>query len=215
MFEIQRTSTYTVHKYFLFYAENVRSWRRITVTATILHASHHSAFPGIAASDHVSTKTVPGEEILRGKQLRGAVNKASLANKENGSGKFVIDRTKVCVVEDLEEIRISNDEPIPQDIEDMGCPQYMESEVIIISQYSTYSYIVQVESRTCMEQKMPFARAGFPGEKRVDEFFNDIKSFSSMTSCNGLVRFVGVVLDDTRRHLKCYYLHECPAFAHA
>jgi serine/threonine protein kinase len=218
IFELQRTSTHSFHKYFLFYAENVRSLRRITVTATILRASHHSAFPGIIASDYITPKTLPGdiqtqlEEILRGKQLRGTVNKASLTVTEDSSGKFVVDRTKVCIAEDLEEIQMIHEDAILQDIEDMGCPQYLESEVIIISQYSTYAYIVQVESRTCMEQKMPFAGPGFPGEKRVGDFLHDIKSLSSMTSCKGLVKFVGVVLDDTRRYLKSY-LHEWPAFA--
>jgi hypothetical protein len=59
---------------------------------------------------------------------------------------------------------MSNEEAIRQDIEDMGCVQYLESELFIISQYSTYSYLVQVESRTYMEQKMPFAGAGLPGD---------------------------------------------------
>jgi hypothetical protein len=96
--------------------------------------------------------------------LCGTVIKVSLAIIEDGSGKFVIDRTKVRIADDLEEIQMSNEEAIRQDIEDMGCVQYLESELFIISQYSTYSYLVQVESRTYMEQKMPFAGAGLPGD---------------------------------------------------
>ena len=218
MVERAYTSTYRLQKYFLIYAETPRNWRRVTVSATIITASQNSAFSGIASLDVVeeACRTLPGnlqsqlERVLRSKRLLETVTNVSLIITEDASRQFGIDAANVGITEDLEEVRLSNEETILQDIEHIGCPRFVQSNVIVRSRKNSHNYIVQVESRFYIEQKLPFAGAGLQDDDGVSDFHNDLKLLHSLRDCRGVVKFAGVVLDDTRKHLKSY-LYEWPA----
>ena len=98
-----------------------------------------------------------------------------------------------------------------QDIENMGCTTFLESEVITRSRVSTSRFMVFVESKTCMERKAPFPTAGGSDINSFQEFYNDLKLLNSLPGCRNVTRFIGVVLDSTRKHIRSY-LHEYPNY---
>jgi len=223
MVEVGYTSTYRLHKYFLFFAETPRIWRRVTVSATIITSSQNSALSWITSPDlpEQGSPTLPGdlqsqlERVLGSKRLFETVTRVSLIIAEDASGKFSIDAAHAGITEDLEEARMSNEETILQDIEDIGCPKFVQNDVIVRSRVRACSHLVQVQSGSYVERKLPFAGAGLPDDDGVDDdrmsdFFNDIKLLRSLHECSAVVKFAGVVLDDTRKHLNSY-LCEWPA----
>ena len=78
------------------------------------------------------------------------------------------------------------------------------------SRISSSCYHVLVETRECVERKAPFASAGKQGENVFQNSFNDLKLLNSLRGCTGVVQLIGVVLDETRMHLKSY-ICESPA----
>jgi hypothetical protein len=119
------------------------------------------------------------------------------------------------VTEDELEVRSSNEKRLLEDLDAMNCPKFVESEVVV--QWSIPScrykvYLKSQPSQPCLERKVPFASAGKPGENAFQAFLDDIKIQISLRDCEGVVRFVGIVLDDTRQHLKSY-LVEIPTLS--
>ncbi|KAL8919245.1 MAG: hypothetical protein Q9208_006906 [Pyrenodesmia sp. 3 TL-2023] len=178
VFELPCTRTHRLQRYHLIYAETARSWRRVTVSATIQRA------PQFGSSTSTTTPVIESYpfEILP----------------------FAV------VAEDLEESRRSDEKKILREIDHTGCHQYLESEVIVKKLIKSSTFLVQVEGQTYIERKMPFSRAALPGEDGVKEFYDHLKMAYSLRDCDSVVKFVGVVLDDTRSHLKSY-LQEYPA----
>ena len=69
-----------------------------------------------------------------------------------------------------------------------------------------------MERRKCVERQAPFATAGKEGENGFRDFFDHLELLNSLRGCTHSAQFVGVVLDDSRRHLKGY-LYESPLIA--
>lgn len=57
---------------------------------------------------------------------------------------------------------------------------------------------------------MPFSGGGLPGDNGLKRFWQDLKLAKSLYECDGVVQFMGIVLDDTRTHIKSF-LQELPA----
>ena len=229
MTEIHCSNRYRLQKYLLIYAEAPRLWRRVTVSATIIRSSQFSIDSEVAAPDLILSthKTLPGnlqyqlQQLLKNLTLLESVTNISLTTEERTNGNYSIDTRSVVVTEDLDESCMNDQEAMLRDIQHMGGPQYLQSEVIVQERLDAVTYIVQVESRPCMERKMPFSGGGLPGDNALKRFWQDLKSAKSLYECNGVLKFMGVVLDDTRRHVKSF-LQELPAlgtirsiFAHA
>ena len=217
MADLNCTNNRRLHKYFLIHAETPRRWRRVTVLANISCVSEHSALSHLSAPDilEYSCKTLPGDlqsqldELFRSRKLLETITSVSLHITEDNQGQLSIDTSNVLFAEDLQEIEMCSEEDRLQDIEDLGCAQYLESEVIVRSRISSSAYVVWVESQSCIERKLPFAGAGLQGQNGVEDFFDDLRLSYSLRGCVCVVRFIGVVLDDTRKHLKSY-LYESP-----
>ena len=79
------------------------------------------------------------------------------------------------------------------------------------AQLSCYRYKVWVGDRDFTECKVPFASAGLEGDNLSDDFADEVKRLTSLRGCRGIVQFLGVILDDSRRHIKGY-LYEAPIF---
>ena len=222
MVDLNCTNDRRFQKYFLIHAETPRRWKRVTVLANISCISKHSVFSHLSAPDFLehSCKTLPGDlqsqldELFRSRDLLETITSVSLHVREDIQGQLSIDTPNVLFAEDLQEIEMCSGEDQLQDIEDLGCAQYLESEVIIQSRISSSAYIVWVESQNFIERKLPFAGAGWQGQNGVEDFFEDLKLSYSMRECACVVRFIGVVLDDTRKHLKSY-LYESPTLGTA
>lgn len=217
MTEIHCSSIHRLQKYFLIYAEAPRLWRRVTVSATVLRSSQYSVDSEVAAPDLVFStyRTLPGnlqyqlQGLLKNTTLLETVTKISLTIAEHSTGSYTIDAPSVVVSEDLEESCIDKEGKMLRDIDHMNCPQYLQSEVIVRERMDAVTYIAQVESRPCMERKMPFSGAGLPGDNGLKRFWQDLKLAKSLYECDGVVNFMGVVLDDNRTHMKSF-LQELP-----
>lgn len=114
MLEVGFTSSYRLHKYFLFFAETPRIWRRVTVSATII-PSQHSALSWIKSPDAAENacKILPGdltsqlEQALTTKQLLETATMTSLIIVEHTTGNFSIDDAHADITEDVEEARMT------------------------------------------------------------------------------------------------------------
>ncbi|KAL9607429.1 MAG: hypothetical protein Q9167_007659 [Letrouitia subvulpina] len=218
MTEIDHSSIHRLQKYFLIYAEAPRLWRRVTISAMILRSSQFSVYSEVAAPDIIlsSHKTLPGnlqhqlQGLLKSLALLETVTKISLTIAEHFAGNYTINIPSVAVSEDLDESYINHEKDILQDIQHMDVPQYLQSEVIVQERMDAVTYLAQVESRPCMERKIPFSGGGLPGDNGLKRFWQDLKLTRSLYACNGVVQFMGVVLDDTKTHVKSF-LQELPA----
>jgi len=218
MTEIHCSSLRRLQKYFLIYAEAPRLWRRVTVSATILRFSQFSVDSEVAAPDLILStyKTLPGnlqhqlQGLLKNLHLLETVTEISLTITEHSTGNYTIDSPSVVVSEDLDESSTTDEEILLRDIEHMDCPQYLQSEIIVQGRMDAVTYIAQVESCPCMERKVPFSGAGLPGDNGLKRFWQDLRLARSLYECNVVVQFMGLVLDDTRTHVKSF-LQELPA----
>ena len=209
--EVGRSGTHRFHKYFLLYAKAPTKRFRITVSAAIQCLPQHSAFLELRSLDVVDSvrKTLPPnldrvlEVALRGQKMYETVSNVSIVLEEHPSGSVGIDKASVRVTEDVEEARVSRTESFLQDLEDMGCPVYLEKDVIVHSRKTAYLFLVEVYSRLYTERKIPFA-GGLPYEGATSNFFNDIKRFCSLRDCPGVARFAGVVLDNRGTRILSY-----------
>ena len=73
------------------------------------------------------------------------------------------------------------------------------------------SYNVYVDSKACIESKVVFASGKKQGTNAFLDYLAEIKHFISLRRCANVSEFRGVVLDDSRRHLRGY-LKELPMF---
>lgn len=216
--ELPCTRTHRLQRYHLIYAETARSWRRVTVSAMIQRAPQYGSSASTATPVVESYpfeilplylyEQLPG--LLRSTTFFGTVTEVSLSVDESAPGCYTINAPSAVVAEDLEESRKSDEEKILPEIEHTGCHQYLESEVIVKKLIKSSTFLVQVEGQTYIERKMPFSRAALPGDDGVKEFYEHLRMAYSLRDCDSVVKFVGVVLDDTRSHLKSY-LQEFPA----
>ena len=211
--ELGYTPTYMLHKCFFFHCDTARHWRSVTVSATILTASKNSSFRCLTSVPNVEAGSdvfLPGdmqrqlEEILNNRRLFETVTRISLISTEVIPGKLIIDVENLSITEDIEQVRLSSTDKMIQDIEDMGCAKYVQSEVIVRSRRFSYTYLVQVGSQVYVERRLPFVEAGLLGGDGVSDFLNDIKTAHSLRDCSRVARFAGVVLDDTRKRVKSY-----------
>ena len=218
MKELRSSTTHRVHKYFLIYDFAPRAWQKVTVDASIITLCRNSAFLGLGAQYDAVTgrRFLPGdfrrqlETIIQsqGNELLYPVTNLSLTVTENAAGEVSVDETHVSVTKDLSESQTDN-ELILHAVDAMDCPQFLQSEVITRRRRGAYTSIVQVEKQLCFEYRIPFTGAGLPGHNRVREFYYDLEKLYRLRDCCHVAKFVGVVLDDTRKHVKSY-LKEFP-----
>jgi hypothetical protein len=209
--KLQSEEDYRTQKYFVTYAETPRRWQRIILSITSTKSQDRSAVSRNSAPDNVedfgilpwSLQSLLNTTLPR-IRLSGSVTRIDLSLKEDDRGQLATDSTRIEAEEDRVETEMSDEGQILQDIEDLGCKQCLESDVIVKSRFAASSYVVRVESQTCMEQKAAFATAGRQGRNGFHDFFKDLKLLHCLRDSFGVAEFIGVVLDDTRRHLKSY-----------
>ena len=215
--DLQSTATDYVRKFFLQYAKTPRNWQKVTVTATIAKPCQRSLSEGnwfdynsLGLISIPKLLAVQLKNVLQNELLLDTVTGLSVTVRENSVGEITLDRTSATIDEDFEESHVLDEQHLLQDIDDMGCPQFLESEVIMISRLGTYTYTAQVESRKCIETKMPFGGAGPPGTSEIKDFVNRLKQLSLSQGCDNITRFVGVVLNDSRSHLRSFLKESLP-----
>ena len=107
---------------------------------------------------------------------------------------------------DVQGVPLIDSSQYVEEIEHRGLPQFLESEVIVLSRINTQLYWVSVGSQQFIERKPPFTANG---ASDVDDFFADMKLLQMAQDCAGVAKFVGVVLNDDRTQL-CVYLLQFP-----
>ena len=203
------------HNYYIMYAETPRRWQRVIVSATFFGISKSErGLRGVASDDEDAVcKTLPLtfrksiSSVLADLQLFSSITRINLSFPDTLN---LTRPLNIEAVEDLSEVGMCNQEEILQYIEDRGCTQYLESEVSVESRIASTLYKVKVKSQICTERKVPFATARSGVKNGSREYINDLKLLKAVQGCSGVSKFIGVVLDDTRTHLRSY-LYEHPA----
>ena len=214
--ETQFESTHRLQRYFLIYDEGPRTWRKVTIYASIVSMSTQSAFSGTSCQyDLMSgSRKLPGnirsqlETALPSLRLRGPITKLSLEITEDAIGNIAVDIAGADITKDLREAAISNEQAILQAVNDLGCSQFLQSEIVVIKRRGPYFSQVLAETQLCVEYRLPFAEAGPPGHNGVKAYFEELKRMYAVRGCEYIVNFVGVVLDDTRKHFKSFLTEE-------
>jgi hypothetical protein len=204
-------------RYFLTFQEQARRWQRVIIVATFDNLIDCSAIIQISTSDNLGSrytilpKLVQSSirKVLRHIENFGFVTNISIHLKENDNGQITADTTRMETAEDMLERDMSSEDRILQDIEHLGCHQFRESEVITKSRITCHRNQVWVRGKYYIERKVPFASAGLQGDNAFDDFVNEVRRLNSLRRCAGIAQFIGVILDDTGRHLKGY-LCEAP-----
>ena len=216
--QVRSKTTSWTQEYFVLYAETPRRWRRLTVSATFEGLLDQASIFGADKLDDSEQSRMVLPKLVW-EHVNGqlshigrttSVTNISLTFRQNENGPVFNDHTRTRISEDRLEVS-SGEDQILHDIEDLECEQFLESEVITQSRKSSFCFIVQVESRICIERKAPFVNSGTRGGNGFKNFFMDLTFLKSLRGCRGVAQFMGVVLDDARTHLKSY-LYECPAF---
>lgn len=215
---LQLTSPHRAFKAFLFYSRTPRTWQKVTVTATVVSSCQRSVFSGAVWADTGMVGAFPMQRdlenqmrsVLKSKPLLETVTSLSLTIAEDSFGKITVDTSSTVVEEDLDESQMIDEQRVLQDIDDIGCPQFLESEVIVLRRRAVYEYVVHVESQKCVETKVPFGRAGLPGDNKLRDFINCLKQRFILQGCKNVTKFIGVVLDDSRKHLRSYLTETLP-----
>lgn len=214
---IRSENDYQNQTYFLLYSETPRRWRRIIVSATFDKIQEPSDILGVSALDNLemTCKLLPWvvwiqlKMLLPGLGLFNSATNLRLSFKGNESGQIISDPTATRINEDLLEVEMSDEDRILNDIKHLGCAKFLESDIIVQSRISSSCFKVRVQSRTCIERKVPFVNSGTQGENGVRAYLSDLKLLKSIQGCSGVADFVGVVLDDTSSHLRSY-IYEFP-----
>lgn len=113
---------------------------------------------------------------------------------------------RVEVIEDESEMSISDETEFLQYIDSVCIKQYGESDVTTYSRINETSYKVYVGSQACCEKKVLFASGRTQGSNAFLDYLDEIKHLISLRRCANVSEFRGIVLDDTRRHLRSYLL---------
>ena len=204
-------------RYFMTFQEKARKWQRVIIVATFEYFRDPSAMIQVSAEANIrlgwrdipERLELPLQRLVREIHNFGSVTSVSVNLKENETGQITADTTRLEKVENMLERQMSNENTILQEIEHLGYPQFVESQVVFKAQLSCYRYKVWVGDRDFTECKVPFASAGLQGENLFDDFTDEVKRLTSLRGCKGIVQFLGIILDDTRRHIKGY-LYEAP-----
>ncbi|KAL9109592.1 MAG: hypothetical protein Q9227_005772 [Pyrenula ochraceoflavens] len=206
-----------VCKFFCLYTESPRNCQRVTIYATMLSSCLQPTFSDceVPSGSLFGRRSISSNlqhqlgEILKANKLFQTVTKLSLTLTEAVSGQLAIHTADDVLTEDTEEAEKIDEKQLLRDIDDMGYPTFVQREVVVLSRNAACAYMVRVRSQTYSEHKLPFAGANLPGSNSIEGFLNDLKRLYALKDCENVLRFVGVVLDDTRKHLKSY-LNEMP-----
>lgn len=207
--EVERTATARIDEYYLLFAKDSRHWSRVTVTASTTKDGLKLSKPASSRSPAVRL-TLPGlvrpklEAMLDAIDLYSSVTNISVRLETNDEGDITFNPTKAEVHEDFRAASTRDVQRAIEEIEYRGLPQYLESEVIVLTHFSKYRFLVLLESRLCVEYLFPFTELAVSDPIPNNTFLADMKLLLMAQGCPGVAEFVGVVLSDDRRQLRSY-----------
>ena len=205
-------------RYFLNYAETARRWRRIVVFSAFHGERQQTDTLQVASSsDNLwgAAHTLPSafhsllRTLLPFIEFCSSVTQIFLDLKVGESGQIAVHSPRVEVIEDESETSKSDERDFLQYIDSVCCERWVESEVVTYSRINSTSYRVYVNSQACCESKVLFTSGRRQGKNAFLDYLDEIKHMISLRRCANVSGFMGIVLDDTRSHLRSY-LKELP-----
>lgn len=209
MVNFSRTTTARVDIYCLLFAKDARHWSRVTVIATVPQALTE------VDSSHITNANLilPGqiqpqlEAVMDRADALYSTTRIQILVKPSSEGGFVFDESSCEIFDDTAEestLEILHSGYL-EEVRCRGLPEYLESEIIVLTKVRSFEHLVLVESQQCIEKKLPFT--GSSRGEEIDEFFADMKLLLLAQGCPRVLRFKGVVLNDDRTRI-CSYLIE-------
>ena len=217
---LQSTDSPQTIRYFLDYAETARRWQRVVVFATFYGERQQTDALRVTSSDDRlwgGLKALPPavhsllRTLLPSIEFYSSITRISLDLKVGESGQIMAESERIEVVEDESEVSKPDEMEFLQYMNTICCKQYVESDVVTYSRNNSNSYKVYVDSEACIETKVVFASGKKQGTNAFQDYLAEIKHCISLRRCANVSEFRGVVLDDSRRHLRSY-LKELPMF---
>lgn len=212
------TDSQQTFRYFLNYAETARRWQRVVVSAAFHGDRRQADTLRVASSDDhvwVAPKTLPSSvhgllrTVLPFIEFYSSITRISLDLQMGKSSQITAYSPRIEVIEEESEVAKSDEREFLQYIDNVCCQRYVESDVVTFSRINSTSYKVYVDSQACIENKVLFASGRKQSDNAFLDYLNEIKHFISLRRCANVSEFRGIVLDDTRCHLRSY-LQELP-----
>ena len=211
-------------RYFLNYAENARRWQRVIVSAAFHGERKQTDTLQVAASDDHHTWGAPIAlpsavhslllTLLPFIEFHSSTTQISLDLEIGESGQITAESSRIEVIEEESEISEPDEKKFLRYISSVACERYVESDVITDSRIGSTSYKVYVDAQACVENKVLFASGKKQGINAFLDYLDEIKHCISLRRCANVSGLRGIILDDTKRHLRGY-LTELPTFASA
>ncbi|KAF1913414.1 hypothetical protein BDU57DRAFT_457442 [Ampelomyces quisqualis] len=175
-------------KFFLTFAEEPNKWRRVTVSVDYRQLEPDSLEADLKTLHYQRDKSSRIYEAIReslgGIQFYDTVTNLKLQTTDG--------RLHVHVTEDVNEII-----PYPSTsaIEHLDCKRFTENAICFDSHISGFVYKVAVNNKS-------FIKKEIPGPDAVEEFLYEINALCSVQDAKAVIKFEGVIVDETNTLLK-------------
>jgi serine/threonine protein kinase len=175
-------------KFFLTFAEEPNKWRRVTVSCDYRQLEPDSLEADLKTLHYQRDKSARIYEAIRG-SLGGIQFYETVTNLklETTDG-----RLHVHVTEDVNEIIPY---PSTSSIEHLDCKRFKENAICFDSHISGFVYKVAVNNK-------PFIKKEIPGPDAVEEFLYEINALCSLQDSKSVIKFEGVIVDETNELIK-------------
>lgn len=201
-----------MNKYFLLYAQTPRKWCRVTISMHIEDNPRQREITQVLGTQGLDStpKHLPAplhhefESFLPTIQFYDTVTSVSVHLEAHANSHITFNQGEATITEDEQERPTTRPEDFVCSIEDLGCPQFLESEVVVLHHMLSSLFLVRVEGKECLEKKKPFSTPGKPYDDSVEIFYNELQALYCLRESKRVLDFVGVVLDDTRHQVKSY-----------
>ncbi|KAH7071039.1 hypothetical protein FB567DRAFT_564666 [Paraphoma chrysanthemicola] len=175
-------------KFFLTFAEEPNKWRRVTVSIDYRQLEPDSLEADLKTLHYQRDKSSRIYEAIRDSlsdiQFYDTVTNLKLQTTDG--------RLHVHVTEDVNEII-----PYPSTsaIEHLDCKRFRENAICFDSHISGFVYKVAVNNK-------PFIKKEIPGPDAVEEFLYEINALCSLQDAKSVIKFEGVIVDETNELIK-------------
>ncbi|KAH7062950.1 hypothetical protein BKA63DRAFT_429241 [Paraphoma chrysanthemicola] len=175
-------------KFFLTFAEEPNKWRRVTVSIDYRQLEPDSLEADLKTLHYQRDKSSRIYEAIRDSlsdiQFYDTVTNLKLQTTDG--------RLHVHVTEDVNEII-----PYPSTsaIEHLECKRFRENAICFDSHISGFVYKVAVNNK-------PFIKKEIPGPDAVEEFLYEINALCSLQDAKSVIKFEGVIVDETNELIK-------------
>lgn len=175
-------------KFFLTFAEEPHKWRRVTVSCDYRQLEPDSLEADLKTLHYQRDKSARIYEAIRGSlggiQFYDTVTNLKLETTDG--------RLHVHVTEDVNEIIPY---PSTSSIEHLDCKRFKENAICFDSHISGFVYKVAVNNK-------PLIKKEIPGPDAVEEFLYEINALCSLQDSKSVIKFEGVIVDETNELIK-------------